>query len=282
MTITDPVDSYRPLPAFAAIVLVLLSGARASAVTPPPVSARAGTARVDRSKPSGPTPMVQRGLILPTGLLDPYVSSFVERPADKGFHRFGASIGTLWGMVPEVHVDLQIGPYYIGQEPLPGTNRLTFTGRFVKTRPVDLGASFMTVFDPNPARPFVSYVQPGLPAILRPNKHLRIDTGVYVPWYPTTDSHVGVRVPLNVYVQIADRFHIGGASVLIVSDLRDPQATTSVPVGLTGGYSAGPELDFLALTPYVTWTRFYSSATGALDTRAFVAGLIADFIIDLR
>lgn len=226
--------------------------------------------------------MVQRGLILPPGLLDPYVSPFIELPADKYDYRFGTSIGTLWGIVPEVHVDIQIGPYYIGREPPPGTNRVTLTGRFVKTRPVDLGASFMTVFDPNPSHPFVSYVQPGLPAILRPNKHLRIDTGVYVPWYPTTDSHLGIRVPLNVYVQLADRFHVGAAGVLVVSDLRDPHATTSVPFGFTGGYSAGPELDFLALTPYVTWTRFYSPATGALDTRSFVAGLIADFIIDLR
>ncbi|MDC3962432.1 hypothetical protein KEG38_51920 [Polyangium jinanense] len=275
-------SSYRPLPAFAALVLVLSSGARASAITPPPVSARAGTARVDRSKPSGPTPMVQRGLILPTGLLDPYVSPLVEHPIGKDYYRMGTSFGTLWGIVPEMHVDIQIGPYYIGQEPPPGTNRITFTGRYLKTRPLDLGASFMAVFDPNPRHPFVSYVQPGLPALIRPNKRLRIDSGVFVPWYPTTDSHLGLRVPLNVYVQIVDRFHVGGASALVVSDLRDPHGTTSVPFGFTGGYSAGPELDFLALTPYVTWTRFYSTATGALDTRSFVAGLVVDFIIDLR
>ncbi|MDI1449063.1 hypothetical protein [Polyangium sp. 6x1] len=281
MTIPDLVGSYLSWPAFAALVLVLSSSARASAATPPPVSARAGTARVDRSKPSGPTPMVERGLILSPGLLDPYLSPFVEHPIGEDFYRLGTSFGTLWGIAPEMHVDIQIGPYYIGQKPPPGTNRVTFTGRFLKTRPVDLGASFLAVFDPNPAHPFVNYVQPGLPTILRPNKRFRVDTGLHVPWYPTPDSHFGVRVPLNVYVQITDRFHFGGASVLFVSDLRDPRGTLSVPFGFTGGYSAGPELDFLALTPYVTWTRFYSPATG-LDTRSFVAGLIADFIIDLR
>ncbi|MRG93050.1 hypothetical protein [Polyangium spumosum] len=278
--------SYRPLAALAALLLVPLSGGRARAAEPSPpyISPKAGTARVEArrpAKPAGPTPMVRRGLILPSGLLDPYLSPFAERPVGGDELRAGTSFGAVWGFLPEMHLDVQIGPNYLTPRAPPGMGRFTVTGRFVQSRPVDLGASFMVVLDPNPGHALLSYVQPGLPAILRPNEHLRIDTGIHVPMYPTGDRRIGLRVPLNVYVQPADRYHLGATSALFVPDTRDPKGTT-LPVGLTGGYTAGPELSFLAITPYVTWTNFYQPATGALDTRSFVAGVIADFIIDLR
>ena len=272
----------RPLPALAALVIVLLSAAAARALDPPTnVSARPGTARVETKKQAGPTPMVERGLILPLGLLDPYVGPFVDRPPGGDKLRMGASFGALWGFWPEMHVDVQIGPNYLTSRAPPGMSRVTVTGRFVKSRPLDVGASVMAVFDPNTRHDFLSYIQPGLPAIVRPNERLRVDTGVFVPLYPIGERRIGLRVPFNVYVQVTDRYHVGATSVLVVSDLQGPRTTSTLPFGFTGGYSAGPELAFLAVSPYLTWTNFYTPSTGAVDTRAFVAGVITDFIIDL-
>lgn len=218
--------------------------------------------------------MVERGLILPPNLLDIYMQPMIERPVGINDFRLGPTVGALWGILPEWHIDFQLTPFYL---PLfvPGTSRIAITHRIVKTKPFDLGIGVITMFD-HAAPSFVGYVQPGAGALLRPNKHLRIDTGVQLPLYTTTDPHFGFRVPVSVYFQCTDRIHFGSTSALFIADLRNPQTTASVPFGLTIGYSAGPELDFAAFTPYISWTNFYTPGNGAVDTRSFVAGIIAD------
>ncbi len=265
-------QALHPLPAIAAFALVFGSALAANAADP--ITARAGAARIDVDKPSGPTPMVKRGLILPPNLLDIYVQPMIERPVGVNALRMGPTVGALWGIMPEWHADFQITPYYLPQF-APGTSRLAIVRRIVKTEPLDFGIGFITMFD-HSAPKFISAVQPGAGAILRPNEHLRIDTGVQFPFYTTTDPHLGFRVPVSVYFQITDRIHCGSTSALFIADLRDPQTTTSIPFGLTVGYSAGPELDLAAFTPYISWTNFYTPGNGAVDTRSFVAGIIAD------
>jgi hypothetical protein len=263
------------MPAVVALVLVFLSVPVARAAEP--VTARAGAARIDpkKPKPSGPTPMVKRGLILPPHMLDVYLTPTIERPVGGDNHRIGATLGALWGIVPELHADFQVTPYYFNVPSAPGTGRISITGRFVKTQPVDVGIGVVTMFDgSNPN--FVSYVQPTVPAILRVNERLRVDIAMQVPLYTAADPHFGFRVPGSVYLQITDRIHCGATSALAMTDLRNPVKTTSIPFGLTAGYSAGPELGFAAFTPYITWTNFYTPAGGALDTKSFAAGIIAD------
>lgn len=262
----------------AALVVVFLSGNGARAAEP--VTARAGAARKDLGKkPSGPTPMVKRGLILPPRMLDVYVQPAIERPVGANSLRLAPTVGALWGIIPELHADFQITPFYL-PERVAGPGRIAVVGRFYKTQPVDLGVSFTSLFDPSTPH-FISYVQPGVGAIFRPNALLRVDAGVQLPLYTTADFHLGCRVPVTIFFQLGDRVHFGSTSALIIADLRSPQKTTSIPFGLTMGYSAGPELDFAAFTPYVSWTNFYTPGTGNVDTRSFVVGVIADIAFEL-
>jgi hypothetical protein len=266
------VFAQNSLPEVVAFVLVLATAASAEAADP--ITARAGAARIDVDKPAGPTPMVKRGLILPPKLLDIYAQPMIERPVGVDVLRFGPTVGALWGFMPELHADFQITPYYL---PLgaPGTSRLAIIRRIVKTQPIDVGVGFMTLFD-HSAPSFIVFVQPGAGVLLRPNDYLRIDTGVQVPLYTSADPHFGLRIPVSVYFQITDRIHVGSTSALFIADLRNSQATASIPLGLTFGYSAGPELDFAAFTPYISWTNFYAPGSGVVDRRSFVAGIIAD------
>jgi hypothetical protein len=260
------------MPAVAVLVLVFLSIPVARAAEP--VTARAGAARIDvkKPKPSGPTPMVKRGLILPSRMLDVYLTPTIERPVGGDNHRIGATLGALWGIVPELHADFQVTPFYFNAPSAPGTGRIAITGRFVKTQPVDVGIGVITMFDAgNP-----NFVQPNVPAIFRVNDRLRVDIAMQVPLYAAADPHFGFRVPGSVYLQINDRIHCGATSAVAITDLRNPLTTTSIPFGLTAGYSAGPELGFAAFTPYITWTNFYTPSGGAVDTKSFVAGFIAD------
>jgi hypothetical protein len=223
--------------------------------------------------------MVRRGMILPPDLLDVYLQPSIEQPVGVGAVRTAPTVGALWGIAPEWHADFQITPFYLPQY-TAGFGRLSITRRFMKTKPLDMGVALTTMFDP--ATPnFMVFVQPGVGAILRPNKLLRVDTGMQLSLFTTADPHLGVRVPVNVYFQITDRIHCGATSAIFVSDLRDPQKNASFPVGLTAGYSAGPELDMAAFTPYISWTNFYTPATGVVDTRSFVAGIIADVAFEL-
>jgi hypothetical protein len=265
--------SHPKMAAFAALVLVQLFAPVAWAAE---TVTRAGAGRADvKKKPSGPTPMVKRGLILPPRLLDVYLTPMVERPVGDDNRRIGATLGALVGVAPELHADFQVTPFYFNAPSAAGTGRITITGRFVKTQPVDLGLSVITMFDASNPK-FVNYVQPSVPAILRVNERLRVDVAVQVPLYTTEDPHFGFRVPGSVYLQITDRIHCGATSAIAITDLRNPPTTTSVPFGLTAGYSAGPELGFAAFTPYITWTNFYTPAGGAVDTKSFTAGIIAD------
>jgi hypothetical protein len=191
----------------------------------------------------------------------------------------GLTLGAVWGIMPELSVDFQLIPLYLPQG-TPGPARITVTRRFVKSKPIDLGIGLMTSLDPSTPS-FVGYVQPGVTAILRPHQLFRIDTGAQLPLYTAADPHLGFRVPVSVYFQITDRIHFGSTSALFIADLRHPETTASIPFGLTAGYSAGAELDFAAFTPYVSWTNFYTPATGVVDTRAFVAGIIADVAFEL-
>jgi hypothetical protein len=265
--------SHSKMGARAALVLVLLSGPLVWAAEP--VTARAGAARIKPQKPNGPTPMVKRGLILPPRLLDVYLTPTVERPVGEDNRRIGATLGALLGVAPEFHADFQVTPFYFNAPSAPGTGRIAITGRFIKTQPIDVGVGVTTMFDmSNPN--FVSFVQPNVPAILRVNERLRMDIAMQVPLYTTADPHFGFRVPGSVYLQITDRIHCGATSSLAIADLRNPLATTSIPFGLTAGYSAGPELGFAAFTPYITWTNFYTPAGSAMDTKSFAAGIILD------
>lgn len=219
--------------------------------------------------------MVKRGLILPAEMVDVYLIPSIEYPGGDQDRRVAATVGTLWGIVPEVHVDFQITPFYMNAHSVPGTGRFAITGRFVKTPPIDVGAGVIAWFDTQSPN-VISYIQPMFPVILRPSDQFRLDVAMQVPLYTDNDPHFGFRVPVSVYTQITDRIHIGSTTTLAIGDLRDPVATASIPIGLTGGYSAGPELGFAAFTPYITWTNFYTPASGAVNTQAFVAGVIAD------
>ena len=263
--------SWQKTSAFVAVVIVCLLATTAKAAEP--IGARA--ARIAPGKPRGPTPMVKRGLILPTHLLDVYLIPSIERPVGLDARRIGMTVGAVWGFAPELHADFQFTPFYFNAHSVPGTSRLIIAGRMVKTRPVDLGASVVTMFDVSSPN-IVSYIQPTVPAIFRPNDQLRMDVAVQVPLYVTNDPHFGFRVPTSVYFQITDRVHVGAASGIAIADLRDPLTTATIPFGLTAGYSAGPELGFAAFTPYVTWTNFYTPAGSAVDAKSFVAGVIAD------
>lgn len=225
--------------------------------------------------------MVNRGLILPPHLLDIYVQPMVEQPVggDPVPVRTGVTLGALWGIAPEFHADFQLTPFYLPQLG-GGTGKITFAGRVLKTRPVDLGLNVVTMFDPS-AEHVVGYVQPGMAVIYRTGGPLRLDSGLQLPLYTNKDPHWGFRVPVSVYLQISKRVHIGSTSSLFLGDLRDPWKTASIPFGLTAGYSAGAELDFAAFTPYISWTNFYTPSNGHIDTHSFVAGIIADVAIQI-
>src|SRR5690349_11154091 len=108
------VESHHQMPALAALALILLTGVGASAIEPP-ITPRAGADRVPPVKPapSSPTPMVRRGLILPTGMLDVYVGPLTERPTGDDALRRGSTVGAIWGFLPEMQADFQIGPFYL-------------------------------------------------------------------------------------------------------------------------------------------------------------------------
>jgi hypothetical protein len=218
--------------------------------------------------------MVKRGLILPPHLVDVYVTPLLERPIGVENRRMSATMGLLWGIAPEIQAEFQIVPFYVGPHLTPGTGRVAMTGRLIKTKPVDLGVGMAVFFDGS--TPNLIMIQPSVPAILRINDRLRVDIAAQMPFYPTTDPHFGFRIPAAVYLQITNHVHLGSTSSIFISDVRTAQTTTSIPFGLTAGYSAGPELGFAAFTPYITWTNFYTPAGNALDTRAFTAGVIAD------
>ncbi len=203
----------------------------------------------------------------------------IERRVGLGAVRMGTTVGALWGIMPELHADFQMTPFYLPMD-ARGTSRVTIARRFIKTHPIEVGVNWVTMFD-HAAPNFIGYVQPGTVVILRPNQHLRIDTGMQLSLYTTADPHFGLRLPVSVYLQITDGIHCGSTSALFIADVRDSQKTASIPLGLTAGYSAGPELNFLAITPYVSWTNFYTPANGVVDTLSFVAGFIADFTIRL-
>ncbi len=236
--------SLQLLPAASAITLVFLCAAPTSAADP--ITARAGAARINVNKPNGPTPMVQRGLILPVNLIDFYAQPWIERPVGTDNLHMTMTLGALWGFAPELHADFQITPLFV-PEFTTGTARFAIGRRFVNTRPIDVGVNFATLLDPS-APKFIGYVQPGIAAIFRPTNLPRIDTGVQLPIYTTKDLHFGVRVPVNVYFQITDRIHFGSTTALSIADLRDPR-TASIPLGLTAGYSAGPRAEFRSLHP---------------------------------
>lgn len=274
-----PRASSKARPTVAALLLVVLSGAVAEAAETATVTARAGAARIAPGKPSGPTPMVKRGLLLPAGMVDVYTQPNIERPVGVDTFRMAPTLGALWGIIPELQADFQLTPVYLPSL-ARGSGRIAVTGQFVKTRPVDVGIGLTTLFDPSAPR-YIGYIQPSVGAIFRLNEHLRIDTALQLPAYTTADPHFGFRIPVSIYFQITDRIHFGSTSALFIADLRDSQKTASVPFGLTFGYSAGPELYFAAFTPYVSWTNFYSFASGKVDTRAVVGGLIADVAFEL-
>ena len=223
--------------------------------------------------------MVRRGLILPSRMIDVYTQPFVERPVGSDVLRAAPSFGALWGVSPEWHADFQLTPFYLPNH-TAGPGRLAITHRLIKTTPFDLGVAFTAAFDPTTPN-FIGYIQPGIATIYRTKGPVRIDSGVQVPLYTSPDAHWGVRLPVAVYFQISPRVHCGSTGALVISDLRDARSTTSFPLGFTFGYSAGPELDFAAFTPYITWTNFYVPATGIFDTKSFVAGIIADVAFEV-
>lgn len=212
-------------------------------------------------------------------MVDVYAQPFIERPVGSDTLRAAPSVGALWGLAPEWHADFQITPFYLPNQ-IAGPARFAVMHRVVKTPSFDLGLGLTATFDPTTSN-VVGYVQPGITTILRTNGPVRIDSGLQLPLYTSTDAHWGARLPVAVYLQISPRVHCGSTSALVISDLRQAQSTTSFPLGITVGYSAGPELDFAAFTPYITWTNFYVPATGMFDTKSFVAGIIADVAFEV-
>jgi hypothetical protein len=213
-------------------------------------------------------------MMMPKGVLDPYViPTLGGEPGQPP--RIGVGVGTLWGITRDLHADLQLGPFY--GSGISDPHRLTFTGRLVNTPSFQLGASLATWVDTAHQGIRLDTIQPGLPMILE-LPGVRIDTGVHLP---ISSGKPGLRVPVNVSVQLGRHVHAGTTSTVDVKDLNDPQGTMTVPLGFALGYDASAEDGSFGLSPYFRWTEFYKPSTGVVNTSTFVGGVVIDVPVTL-
>jgi hypothetical protein len=227
-------------------------------------------------QPGSFTPFVKRRMVPPPKTLDPYIIPKINGEAGAA-PRVGASLGATWGIAQGLALDIQTAPFYVSPGSGSDQHRVTLTGQLINTPSFQVGGSILTTLDTTEG-PFFHTVQPGVPIIIGVSERLRIDTGAQVP---VTSGKIGVRVPVTVAVQLTTHVHGAATSALYVRDIDDARATTTIPLGFTLGYSAGADQANLGVVPYFQFNRFYTPATGKVETGSFSGGVIVDVPVNL-
>jgi hypothetical protein len=95
-------------------------------------------------------------------------------------------------------------------------------------------------------------VEPGALAILRLGDRVRIDTGAYVPVSMEDGGPTGLRVPINLAIQLGRYLHVAVSSGVTLTRVADGRPT--IPLGVTiGGSIPLPGGGYVVLAPSLSW-----------------------------
>jgi hypothetical protein len=132
------------------------------------------------------------------------------------------------------------------------------------------------------ARDTSAGITSGIPLRLAAPGILRVDTGIYFPYYVTNTTNVpnapgataasalddywALTVPVQVWLQMADAF-VGPISGIRFNRFDSAEAVTDIPAGIGGGYTIAKMLDIKAqvLTSRLndaSWTRYIGAGVG--------------------
>jgi hypothetical protein len=99
----------------------------------------------------------------------------------------------------------------------------------------------------------------GVPMMIHAGNRVRLDLGAYVPVViggnpPPPDTHVGVRLPIDVWIQVTHRLWLGPMTGLEFSNVGERSSRADLSLGFGLGYQITHYLDFktMLLFPRVT------------------------------
>jgi hypothetical protein len=235
-----------------------------------------------------PTPLVQRPLTLPRGVLrgDADLGYFRVPSAPSAQHVIALNIGAGFGITDDLEAGILLLPFY--GEPKAGDywfGHMALYGmyRFIEGD-VEVGAR-VEVLLPTQTRDQAFFgVNLAVPVLLRLNDRVRIDTGLQVALMISPDVTPGLfslfeqpiatrntsGIPVVLNVALAGDYFVGVRTGLAIYDLTAPGDTTAVPLGFHVGttLSSGQEpLADLALR--FEWPAFISSGGANAITAGF-------------
>jgi hypothetical protein len=195
------------------------------------------------------------------------------------FMNFGATIG----LAPNFEVQSTFLPLELSPNRQYGSPEVAATLRLAKGQ-TELGARMAMTFNTVPVVTFKQQglstvketslriesttLEPGLPIILRFHHQARIDTGLFADFtvgqsvqtqvaggtLKSPNTVVGLKLPVDLSVATAKNAYLGIGSGFKIDDLRQSQASFSMPLKLYAGFSWGTRRHpYVDVVPYFSW-----------------------------
>jgi hypothetical protein len=108
-------------------------------------------------------------------------------------------------------------------------------------------------------------LEPGLPLAFHLGRHVRLDTGVWLPIIVGDALPVGISMPLDVWFQVSHRLWLGPMTGVVVAPLGANPSTADLSLGFGLGYQLARAVDFktMFLFPALNQdSRFFGAGAG--------------------
>ncbi len=187
--------------------------------------------------PAKYTPYVDRGNAVPAPYIygQPGFTATLRADAPTVLE---ASLGFGVGISSRVWVDGSLGTLKL----TPGLGyhslQLGPNALLVDTPAFELDVTTHVSFAAGDGRP-VEQVEPGVFLVARAAHEVRLDTGIFFDANPGPVSTFGLRVPVNVALQITPHVFTIVTTGVNVGAFADTARTTAIPAGLTLGWGIG-------------------------------------------
>jgi hypothetical protein len=245
------------------VALGAAAPARAEEPPPPTTTARAATAPA----PARYKRFVELGQSLPSPYA--YGTVGITTTAKMGARTsLESSLGGGVGLSSRLWLDGSSGAFKLAPEIGYHSPQLGLNALLVDAPGLELSATTHVTFVSEDRRA-VEQIEPGFITVLRLANKLRIDSGLFFDVNPGATTTFGVRVPANLGFQITEHVYAAVTSGVSVSNFADVAGSTSIPAGLTLGWSdklssgqsvgVSPSISFPDLikpgTPEIFWPR---------------------------
>jgi len=251
------------------------------------------------SQPDGtqPIPYSARPLTLPRLVLSPRVDATLDKlRTDTAKAIFTTQnpktlnlligLGASIGIIDNIEVGAVIAPIQVLPTVAYGDPSLHGTFRFVKGS-FELAGYFGTTFlthdavSPQVVLPVLDsnagvVLQPGLLSRIHLGSRAKIDIGATVPIELGNGARdLGLEVPLELAVNLAEWLHVGATSGFGISNVKDPVINSYVPLGLIAGFAFGAEKGpVVDLGAVFRWPKFADPGQSQkFDVDDFQAGV---------